>query len=152
MQIGNLSQTIVTYCTAVSYSPCKPTSIMSRTYPRSMLWGVVIHTHQTDILPVSEDYKSHLKSANSFKITKNKLYFILNKEPCMKKLCSLLSLIPLYKNGAGFTDIIHNSAEVICGGVRKKKKDVSEIKPWENYANKWKCLTARVQMKLGFTT
>ena len=40
----------------------------------------------------------------------------------MKKLCSLLSLIPLYKNGAGFTDIIHNSAEVICGGVRKKRR------------------------------
>ena len=38
-----------------------------------MLWGVVIHTHQTDILSLSEDYKSHLKSANSFKITKNKL-------------------------------------------------------------------------------
>lgn len=47
----------------------------------------------------------------------------------MKKLCSLLSLIPLYKNRAGFTDIIRNSAEVIFGGVRKKKKDVSEIKP-----------------------
>lgn len=62
----------------------------------------------------------------------------------MKKLCLLFLFIFLYKNGVGFIDIIYNFVEVICGGVRKKKKDVFEIKLWDNYVNKWKCLMVRV--------
>ena len=65
-----------------------------------------------------------LKSANSFKIAKNKLYFVLSIEQitCMlarKKLCLLLSLFPLYKNGSGLTDIMHME--------RKKKTSSSEV-------------------------
>lgn len=90
-----------------------------------------------------------LKSANSIKIAKNELYFVLSVEQitwlyaCKKKLCSPLSLFPLYKNEAGFTDIIHieveknfnklsNCVKMIYTDVRKKKKDYSEIKPQDN--------------------
>ena len=57
-----------------------------------------------------------LESANSFKIAKNKLYFVLSIEQitCMlarKKLCSLFSLFPPYKNGSGLIDIMHIEVE-----------------------------------------
>ena len=101
--------------------------------------------------------KNHkpLNSANSFKIAKNKLRSELSANymyACKNKLCSTLLLCPLGKTGQVFTDIVHLEVKKklqfkkLCRGdtysCKKKKKDVSEIKPKDNILkNKRKCLT-----------